>query len=55
MSEHFSDWFRTLGVNFGTLGVVSLTDLELILKIVLLSVTIVWTVAKVFKVLKDDN
>ena len=50
-----SDWLRTLGVNGATLGIVSLTDLELILKIVLLSVTIVWTVAKVFKLLKDDN
>ena len=50
-----SDWLRTLGINGTTLGIVSLTDLELILKIILLSVTIVWTVTKVFKLLKDDN
>lgn len=50
-----SDWLRTLGINGATLGIVSLTDLELILKIILLSVTIVWTVTKVFKLLKDDN
>jgi len=55
MNEQFTDWLRTLGINFGTLGVVSLTDLELVLKIVLLSVTIVWTVVKVLKLLKDDN
>jgi hypothetical protein len=49
------DWLRTLGINGATLGIVSLTDLELVLKIVLLSVTIVWTVVKVLKLLKDDN
>ena len=51
----FADWFRTLGINGATLGIVSLTDLELFLKIILLSATIVWTVAKVYKLLKDDN
>ncbi len=51
--EEITDWLKMLGVNFGTLGVVSLTDLEVILKILLLVATLVWTVARTWKLLKE--
>ena len=51
--EEITDWLKMLGVNFGTLGVVSLTDLEVILKILLLVATLVWTVARSWKLLKE--
>ena len=51
--EEIADWLKMLGVNFGTLGVVSLTDLEVILKILLLVATLVWTVARTWKLLKE--
>ena len=41
------------GVNGGVLATVSLTDIELILKILLLAMTCVWTVVKIAKLLKD--
>jgi hypothetical protein len=40
-----------LGVNSGVLGVVSLTDIELILSIVLLGLTCIWTSIKIYKLL----
>jgi hypothetical protein len=50
-----NDYVRTLGLNGGVLAAVSLADIELILKIVLLGVTIIWTVIKCYKLLTDDN
>lgn len=38
--------FKILGVNGTVLGIVTLTDFELILKITLLAVTIVWSLGK---------
>jgi len=46
---------RTLGVNGGVFAAVSLADIEMVLKIILLSVTILWTVVKCYKLLTDDN
>ena len=40
------DVFKVLGVNCGTFAVVSLSDIELVLKCLLLAVTIAWTMFK---------
>jgi energy-converting hydrogenase Eha subunit H len=40
------DVFKIVGVNGTVIGVVTLTDFELILKVTLLVVTIVWTIGK---------
>jgi hypothetical protein len=40
------EYFKIFGVNGTVLGVVTLTDVELILKITLLATTIFWTVGK---------
>lgn len=36
-------------INLGTIGAVDLADLEMILKLTLLTVTIIWTVLRVVK------
>ena len=51
----YGDWLRTLGVNGGGFAAVSLAELELSLKIILLIVTIIWTSIKCYKLLSDDN
>ena len=50
-----SDYVRTLGVKGGVFAAVSLADIEMVLKIVLLVVTIIWTGIKCYKLLKDDE
>ncbi len=40
------EYFKIFGINGTVLGVVTLTDVELILKITLLLVTIIWTAGK---------
>ena len=40
------DTLKIFGINGTVMGVVTLTDLELILKIILLGVTIAWTLGK---------
>ena len=52
MNENL-DWIRTLGVNGGVLATVTLTELEMVLSIVLLSVTITWTTIKIVKLFKE--
>ena len=47
------DWLTMFGVNGGTIGVVSLTDIELALKILLLALTCAWTAIKLVKLAKD--
>jgi len=56
MMNESLDWLRTLGINGGVLAV-TLTDVELILKVVLLVVTIAWTAIKIIDLLnnKDDD
>ena len=56
MMNESLDWVRTLGVNGGVLAV-TLTDVELVLKVTLLVVTIAWTSIKVLDLLnnKDDD
>ena len=49
------DWIRTLGINGGVFAAVSLAEIEMVLKVVLLSVTIVWTIVKINELLKTDG
>lgn len=51
MSEIF-DALRVVGVNTGVLGVVTFGDLEGVLNITLLSLTCIWTIIKIKKLLK---
>jgi hypothetical protein len=49
-----SEYLKMFGVNFGVLATVSLTDIELVLKILLLSMTCVWTAVKIVKLIKEE-
>jgi len=49
------DWLTMFGVNGVSLGVVSLTELELGLKVTLLLLTCAWTVVKIVKLLKEKG
>ena len=49
-----SEWFKMLGINGGVLAAVSLTDLELILKILLLILTCIWSGIKIIKLTKEE-
>lgn len=50
-----SEWLKMFGVNGGTLGVVSLSELELGLKVLLLALTCAWTAVKIVKLMKDKE
>jgi len=52
--DDMSEYLKMFGVNGGVLAAVSLTDLELILKILLLAMTCVWTAVKIAKLLKEQ-
>ena len=47
------EWMKVFGVNGGVLATVSLSDLELALKILMLFLTCVWTAVKIVKLLKE--
>ena len=51
------DWLRVLGVNGGVFATVSLAEIEMFVKIVLLVATIVWTIVKIYNLIKygDDK
>jgi hypothetical protein len=49
------DWVRTLGINGGVFAAVSLADMEVGLRIIMLAATIVWTVVKIIKLIKDGD
>ena len=49
-----SEWMKMFGVNGGVLAAVSLTDIELILKVLLLMLTCVWTGVKIIKLTKEE-
>jgi len=49
------DWIRTLGINGGVFAAVSLAEIEMVLKIIMLLVTIAWTAVKIVKLLKDGD
>tara|TARA_R100000234_G_C4997575_1_gene178695 strand:- start:185 stop:343 length:159 start_codon:yes stop_codon:yes gene_type:complete len=48
------EWLKILGVNGGVFATVSLSDLEVILKIVMLLLTCVWTGIKIIKLIKEE-
>ena len=48
------EWMKVFGVNGGVLATVSLSDFELVLKILMLVLTCVWTAVKIVKLMKDD-
>ena len=47
------EWLKVFGVNGTVFATVSLSDIELVLKIVLLLLTCVWTAVKIVNLLKD--
>jgi len=49
-----TDWLKMFGVNGASLGVVSLTDLELGLKVLLLTLTCAWSAIKLVKLIKEQ-
>lgn len=51
------DWLRVLGVNGGVFATVSLAEIEMVLKIILLIATIIWTIVKIYNLIKygDDT
>ena len=49
------EWLKVFGVNGGVLATVSLSELELVLKILVLALTCVWTAVKIVKLLKEDK
>lgn len=48
-----SEWLKVFGVNGGIFAAVSLSDIEFLLKILLLALTCVWTAVKIVKLLKE--
>ena len=48
------EWMKVFGVNGTVFATVSLSDIELVLKIVLLLMTCVWTGVKIVKLLKEE-
>ncbi len=49
-----SEWLKVFGINGGVLAAVSLTDIELILKITLLILTCIWSGIKIIKLTKEE-
>ena len=52
VKEVAQETIQVFGVNGATFGLVTFTSIEAILKIMLLSLTCVWTIAKIYKLLK---
>ena len=48
------EWMKVCGVNGTVFATVSLSDIELVLKIVLLIMTCIWTGVKIVKLLKEE-
>ena len=48
-----SEWLKMFGINCGVLAAVSLTDIELILKIMLLILTCIRSCLKIIKLTKE--
>ena len=48
------EWLKIFGVNGGVIATVSLSDLEIILKVVMLVLTCVWTGVKIVKLIKEE-
>ena len=43
------------GINGGVFAAVSLAEIEMVLKLILLVATIVWTIVKIYKLIKDGD
>ena len=48
------EWLKIFGVNGGVFATVYLSDLEVILKIIMLVLTCVWTGIKIIKLIKEE-
>jgi hypothetical protein len=48
------EWLKVFGVNGSVLATVSLSDFELVLKILMLLLTCIWTAVKIVKLLKEE-
>ena len=48
------EWLTMFGVNGGVFAAVSLTDIELLLKVLLLILTCIWTGVKIIKLTKEE-
>ncbi len=48
------EWMKVFGVNGTVFATVSLSDIELVLKIVLLTMTCIWTGVKIVKLIKEE-
>jgi len=53
--EDYMEWFKIYLVNGGVLAAVSFSDVEAVLKIIALTLTIVWTGVKIVKLIKEDD
>jgi len=49
------EYVKLFGVNGSVLAAVSLSDLEMALKVLLLLLTCVWTTVKIVRLLKDGD
>ena len=50
-----TDWLKMFGINGGVFAAVSLSDIEMMLKITMLILTCIWTIIKIIKLLKEDS
>lgn len=50
----YLEWLKIYCVNGSVLAAVSFSDIEAVLKLIALSLTIVWTAVKIVKLIKDD-
>jgi hypothetical protein len=53
MSDRYMEFSKMLGINGTVLGVTTFTELENILKVVLLTATIVWTGIKIVTAVRE--
>ena len=50
----YLEWMKIYCINGGVLAAVSFSDVEAVLKIIALLMTIIWTAVKIVKLIKDD-
>ena len=51
----YEEWLKVYSVNGGVLAAVSFSDIEAVLKIIALILTIIWTAVKTVKLIKEDD
>ena len=52
MSDYL-EFGKVIGVNTGVFAAVSLTDAEILLKVIALALTCVWTAVKIYNLIKN--